>query len=1058
MSNDQVLQVITAMQREIAGIAQKDQLAARVLSVLQPALEVVGIVITLLKGDYFQLFHAHLQENLEVELLQKEGATFPISSSPYAFLSSTADFFPQIRDVSDSKWGYVDFAGTGFVQTLGLKESMLTLLRYNGQVMGHVELLAHKQGAFSTRQFRLIEAVAHPIAASVAQVQTQESLSEKATLLSLSSDMATIRDKDDLYRVMMEKIRPLIDFNDAVVVTFQQETYNYFFNLAPAERRASPFYEMLARKTFPFKNSPHAFLIRQEDPYCMVTAEMLERFPAYPGFIFMQQTGLHYSVKLNLLQGGEIFGLVLLHFNAKSQIQPAKFPLYQAFTDQLSIAVYNILANMDILEREQERTILLSLSEAMATIRREDDLYRVMMEKIQPLINFHDAVVVLLKENTYSYFFNLASARRQTHPLFKEIIRKSFPLEGSPLEGLFEKEGPSLWSVEELVKAYPLNAELTLMQQTGLAHSVTVPLVYGGERLGLVLFHFQDKPSLHPALVNLYKALAGQLSVALSNILANEEITCREREKSLQITMTQVLAGEDAWENRWLEVVHQLQAFLPFDYVILHLEEGRKLKSEYTYYRIGFDEYQVLDNTHLWKRCGLTAQKWEKFSQERMSKEAIIISGEDWVRWGQQHEPDRLRGEHFNLASLLRFPLQLSRDKAFVFSFYHKQGDAYQAEHLNFMNRIAYSLSLTLDKLLAYEEIKKLSEQLKQEKSYLMEEVKTTYNFEQVIGSSPLLQQVFRSVASVAPTTTTVLIQGETGTGKELIARAIHHQSPRRERPLIKVNCAALPAQLIESELFGHEKGAFTGAIERRIGKFEMANQGTIFLDEIGELALDLQAKLLRVLQEKEIERIGGKSTISVDFRVIAATNRDLEKAVEEGKFRADLFYRLHIFPIQLPALRERREDIAILATYFAQKFSQKIGRPFLGISPHTLGELLAYHWPGNIRELENVMEQAVILSGPSPLEWSRPMAKRSVSSTIVPSSFPNDEIPDGIERGIKSGRDNWEKAQIMQALQLSKGRIRGMQGAAQQLGIKATTLEAKMKKLGISKEHVLKS
>ncbi|GAB2563581.1 sigma-54-dependent Fis family transcriptional regulator [Spirosoma areae] len=887
--------------------------------------------------------------------------------------------------------------------------------------------------------------------------QVLEELAEKATLLSLSGDMAVIRDMDDLYRVMMEKIRPLINFNDAVVVLFQKDTYNYFFNLAPAQRRENPFYDMLARKSFPFQNSPFEYFIKQEDPFLLTTEQMLVRFPGYPGFIFMQQTGLHYSVKLNLLHGGDLFGVVLLHFNEASPIQPAKFPLYLAFTDQLAVAVYNILANREILEREQERTILLSLSEAMTTIRNKDDLYRVMMEKIRPLIDFDDAVVALCQKDTYNYFFNLASAERQVHPLFRELVRQSFPILNSPFELLLGQEGPYAWSAQELLTSYPGNADLTLMEQTGLHHSVNVPLVYAGERIGLVLFHFQRKPSQHPALLNLYKALAGQLAVVISNILANEEIAAREREKSLQIALTNVLAGEDRWDQKLVKVIQLLQPFIPLDYVFVRLEAGSQLKSDYTFYRTGFDEYQVLDPAHLQQLSGMSIEKWEALRRELIAQEAMILTGEEGVRWSRQHALDHMITQHFQLRSLVRFPLPLSRDKAFIFTFYSKQADVYLGEHLAFLSRIAYSLSLTLDKLLAYEEIQTLSEQLKQEKSYLMEEVKITYNFEQVIGSSPQLQRVFRAVASVAPIDTTVLIQGATGTGKELIARAIHHQSPRRERPLIKVNCAALPAHLIESELFGHEKGAFTGAVERRIGKFEMANQGTIFLDEIGELALELQAKLLRVLQEKEIERIGGKSTIHVDFRVIAATNRDLEKAVLEGTFRSDLFYRLHIFPIHLPSLRERSEDIPLLATYFTQKFSRKMGWPFPGISATTHAELLAYDWPGNIRELENVIEQAVILSEGRPLEWSRPLAKRA--APVLPATPVTEEEAAGrASSGIKSQRESWEKTQIMQALQLANGRIRGTDGAAERLGLKATTLEAKMKKLGIFKEHIMKN
>jgi transcriptional regulator with GAF, ATPase, and Fis domain len=290
---------------------------------------------------------------------------------------------------------------------------------------------------------------------------------------------------------------------------------------------------------------------------------------------------------------------------------------------------------------------------------------------------------------------------------------------------------------------------------------------------------------------------------------------------------------------------------------------------------------------------------------------------------------------------------------------------------------------------------------------------------------------VFDLVTQVAPVDTSVLLLGESGTGKELVARAIHNLSPRKDKLLVKMNCAALPANLIESELFGHEKGAFTGALEKRIGKFELAQGGTIFLDEIGEIPVDLQSKLLRVLQEKEIERIGGSQTIKVDLRIIAATNRNLEQEVAAGKFRLDLYYRLNVFPITLPPLR----------------------KPFHGIKPESLDEMLQYHWPGNIREMENLVEQAFVLNdGKSPLQWGRPLINDRLmieqpASAILPKTL-ND---------VKEGQMAAEREYILSVLKQTNGRIRGAGGAAEILNLKPTTLESRMEKLGIRKMHILK-
>jgi transcriptional regulator with GAF, ATPase, and Fis domain len=319
---------------------------------------------------------------------------------------------------------------------------------------------------------------------------------------------------------------------------------------------------------------------------------------------------------------------------------------------------------------------------------------------------------------------------------------------------------------------------------------------------------------------------------------------------------------------------------------------------------------------------------------------------------------------------------------------------------------------------------------------YLQEEIKGTHNFEELIGSSSTLKKVLKNVERVAPTDSTVLITGETGTGKELIARAIHNLSPRKNKPLVKVNCAAIPAGLIESELFGHEKGAFTGALTKKMGRFELADKGTIFLDEIGELPLDLQSKLLRVLQEGEFERVGGTQTFKINVRVIAATNRDLEQQSKTGHYRPDLYYRLNVFPIHLPALREREGDIPLLVQYFVRKFAVNFGKKIDRIPERMMSELQRYQWPGNIRELEHIIERAVILSEGSelePIEWLSPSnGKAAVAKTLTLEEMERQHIVDILEH------TNW--------------RVSGEKGAAKILGLNATTLEARIKKLGIER------
>ncbi len=364
---------------------------------------------------------------------------------------------------------------------------------------------------------------------------------------------------------------------------------------------------------------------------------------------------------------------------------------------------------------------------------------------------------------------------------------------------------------------------------------------------------------------------------------------------------------------------------------------------------------------------------------------------------------------------------------------------AFTSKELSLLGLVALQVAVALDNAMAFRQIAELRDRLAEEKLYLEDELRTEYNFEEIIGESSGLKRVLKQVETVASTEATVLILGETGTGKELIARAIHSLSPRRERTFVKLSCAAIPTGLLESELFGHEKGAFTGAISQKIGRLELAHQGTLFLDEVGDIPLEIQPKLLRVLQEKEFERLGSTRTILVDVRLIAATNRDLDQMVKDSRFRSDLYYRLRVFPIVVPPLRERREDIPRLVHYFAQKHAQRMAKRIETIPPEAIEALNRWQWPGNIRELENLIERAVILSPGSVLRV--PLAElQELTET---------------EHAATTTLEEAEREHILRTLRETRGVIGGRQGAAARLGIKRTTLNSRMQKLGISRTDV---
>ena len=361
----------------------------------------------------------------------------------------------------------------------------------------------------------------------------------------------------------------------------------------------------------------------------------------------------------------------------------------------------------------------------------------------------------------------------------------------------------------------------------------------------------------------------------------------------------------------------------------------------------------------------------------------------------------------------------------------------------------------TAELKLALEEVEALKSRLQQENRYLKQEISEAANLGEIIGSSPALQAALRKVAAVAPTDSTVLIHGETGTGKELFARALHAQSTRRDRPMIKLNCSAISAGLVESELFGHVRGAFTGATERRMGRFELADGGTLFLDEVSELPLETQAKLLRVLQEQEFEPVGSSKTVKVDVRVIAATNRELLADVHAGRFRSDLYYRLNVFPVDLPSLRDRPEDIASLAIHFMHRIARKLGKPIDRIAPATLSKLNNYTWPGNIRDLQNTIERAAVLSSGSELsvEWDlAPPASAAGTNGSGDARLPQPRVSAPIGQPEAQSLEVIEREHIIAMLKKTRGVVEGPNGAAQLLDMNPSTVRFRMKKLGISK------
>ncbi|GKS58739.1 hypothetical protein YTPLAS18_22660 [Nitrospira sp.] len=465
-----------------------------------------------------------------------------------------------------------------------------------------------------------------------------------------------------------------------------------------------------------------------------------------------------------------------------------------------------------------------------------------------------------------------------------------------------------------------------------------------------------------------------------------------------------------------------------------------------------------------WERAGVTLYDSETdsfrfyavettFSIPRLKRDAVIPREGSAVGWVYEHRtihvrPDLQRERLFiedsfyvreGLARMINAPLLVGDSCIGTLNIGSTQGGSPDPEDLEFLQLVATQVAYAIAHVQAYEQIDQLRQLLAQENAYLAEELRLTRSCGPMVGQSAAFRSALAKVEAVGPTSTTVLVTGETGTGKELMARAIHTYSARAEKPFVRLNCASLPMGLVESELFGHERGAFTGASQRRLGRFELADSGTLFLDEIGEMPFEAQAKLLRVLEEGMVDRVGGMQPVPVDVRIIAATNADLGAAVSAGRFRSDLYYRLSVFPIVIPPLRDRREDIPLLVRHFLESYRIKLKRPSLELNEESMERLINSPWPGNVRQLQNVIERAVILS-------------RSRTVTISPDALVDGQHTATSSAAIPPSLVEMERAHILSALESSHWRIYGPYGAAERLGLNPSTLRSRMKKLGLSR------
>lgn len=585
------------------------------------------------------------------------------------------------------------------------------------------------------------------------------------------------------------------------------------------------------------------------------------------------------------------------------------------------------------------------------------------------------------------------------------------------------------------------------LRDEGVGSFALLPLTTAQRRLGAMGFGRLVPQRITESELQFMKRVACQVAVAVDNALnlessqAYQAQLSRERDRlRVLLDVNNVLVTSLELPELFRGIVSTLQRVIHHDYTSLALLEPVT----------GLLKIHALDFPG---RQGLLKAEMT-ISREASPAGRAIAEGRTLVARGTELEqyPSEvvklLRAE--GLQAICCIPLS-NRGRTFgTLNLASRRMDVFSATDIELVQQVAAQIAIAVENALAFKEIDVLKDKLAEEKLYLEEEIRSAFNFEEIIGESAAIRRALAQVELVAPAGTTVLILGETGTGKEVIARAVHNLSPRKERTFVKINCAAIPSGLLEAELFGHERGAFTGAINQKIGRFELADRGTLFLDEIGDIPLELQPKLLRVLQEQEFERLGSNRTQRVDVRVVAATNQDLSRLVANREFRSDLYYRLNVFPIQIPPLRERREDVPLLVRYFVQIFSRRLNKTVEYVPAEAMDALVNYGWPGNIRELENLIERAVLLSPGKelrvPISELRPSALNANGNVSADLSLFS---PPAASVSITT-LEEAERQHILRALRQTEWRIAGPKGAAAILGMKRTTLQARMRKLGI--------
>ena len=865
------------------------------------------------------------------------------------------------------------------------------------------------------------------------------------TLLEINNAVITNLTQQALLHAISEALHSVISFDRCAIALYQPRNDTFCFLAVEGDRPSDYFATGLE------VDRNETCISWVFDHQQTLLRRNLEEEREYANEHRLAAEGMRSLCVLPLVFQGKCVGTLSFVSQEKDRYSNEDATFLKEVANQVALAVSNMTSYEEIaaLNKRMElaaaryRTLLEVNNAVVSHLTQEDLLHSIsgILRRFLPLDGASNTLYN--PKNDAFYYFSMENTALSEH------LRPGtqFNRKNSVSAWVFDHQRPIVR--RDLAKEQQYSNDHRLVE-IGIASDCIVPMIVGGKSIGTLNVGSKKKAQYSEAETSLLQEVANQVALAVANMISYEEIaTLNAQVERTAARYRMLLEINNAIVNHLnrSDLMHSigeiLHRFLPFDGAVItfYVPDSDVFRSFALETKISTD----------YLRAGMEIRRKESMVTEIFENQRGRIRRD--LEKEQRFANDR-RLLEIGIVSDCIVPLIVGGKSIGTIGIGSRQKNQYSEADMELLQEVANQVALAVANMVSYEEIAQLKARLENENVYLQEEIRTDHNFEEITGNSSALLAVLSKVEQVAPTDSTVLIYGETGTGKELIARAIHDRSARKSRPLVKVNCSAISAGLVESELFGHVKGAFTGALERHIGRFELADGGTIFLDEIGELPLATQVKLLRVLQEREFEAVGSNKPLRVDVRVIAATNRNLQESIQAGTFRSDLFYRLNVFPIEVPPLRERRTDIPQLAMFFLARFAKKFGKNIQSIPRATIERLSSYSWPGNIRELQNVIERAAILSHSSVLE---------LEPGLIPELAPADPTgisqksaeklqDENLDQATPATLEELERTHIVAVLNQTGGVVEGPRGAAKILGLHPNTLRHRIQKLGLKR------